>query len=189
MPNIPPIVAAALGITDNFSSEDLLPFLLDIVHGLLRLGIKVVSYAADGTGTERSLQRLFLDTATSVRSHIIHHPNNSRGRDIDLRIGRFGVQQQPIAMVQDPPHLRKTLRNNSYLGARLLTLGNYPVLYSYFREVAWADDGTVEALEDPDKRFAVGVLWHPEAGEDRALFDALVEQARVYRQEKRSAYA
>ena len=57
------------------------------------------------------------------------------------------------------------------------------------REVAWADDGTVEALEDPDKRFAVGVLWHPEAGEDRALFDALVEQARAYRQEKRSAYA
>ena len=57
------------------------------------------------------------------------------------------------------------------------------------REVAWADDGTVEALEDPDKRFAVGVLWHPEAGEDRALFEALVEHARAYRQEKRSAYA
>ena len=57
------------------------------------------------------------------------------------------------------------------------------------REVAWADDGTVEALEDPDKRFAVGVLWHPEAGEDRALFDALVEQALAYRLEKRSAYA
>jgi putative glutamine amidotransferase len=57
------------------------------------------------------------------------------------------------------------------------------------REVAWADDGTVEALEDPDMRFAVGVLWHPEAGEDRALFEALVEQARAYRQDKRSAYA
>ena len=46
------------------------------------------------------------------------------------------------------------------------------------REVAWADDGTVEALEDPDKRFAVGVLWHPEAGADQALFDRLVEEAR-----------
>jgi gamma-glutamyl-gamma-aminobutyrate hydrolase PuuD len=57
------------------------------------------------------------------------------------------------------------------------------------REVAWADDGTVEALEDPDKRFAVGVLWHPEAGEDAALFDALVEQARAYREERRSSYA
>jgi putative glutamine amidotransferase len=52
------------------------------------------------------------------------------------------------------------------------------------REAAWADDGTVEALEDPSKRFAVGVLWHPEEGEDLALFEALVEQARRYRQER-----
>jgi gamma-glutamyl-gamma-aminobutyrate hydrolase PuuD len=55
------------------------------------------------------------------------------------------------------------------------------------REVAWADDGTVEALEDPDKRFAVGVLWHPEAGEDFTLFKALVEQAASYREEKSGA--
>jgi putative glutamine amidotransferase len=48
-------------------------------------------------------------------------------------------------------------------------------------EVAWADDGTVEALEDPTRRFAVGVLWHPEEGEDFALFQALVEAAREYR--------
>ena len=47
--------------------------------------------------------------------------------------------------------------------------------------VAWADDGTIEALEDPSKRFAVGVLWHPEEGEDFALFRELVEQARGYR--------
>jgi gamma-glutamyl-gamma-aminobutyrate hydrolase PuuD len=52
------------------------------------------------------------------------------------------------------------------------------------REVAWADDGIVEALEDPEKRFAVGVLWHPEAGEDAALFEALVGQARAYREEQ-----
>jgi putative glutamine amidotransferase len=46
------------------------------------------------------------------------------------------------------------------------------------REVAWAKDGTVEALEDPEKPFVVGVLWHPEAGEDQRLFDRLVEAAR-----------
>jgi putative glutamine amidotransferase len=51
-------------------------------------------------------------------------------------------------------------------------------------ETAWAEDGTLEALEDPDKRFAVGVLWHPEAGEDAALFRALVDEARAYRQMK-----
>jgi putative glutamine amidotransferase len=52
------------------------------------------------------------------------------------------------------------------------------------REAGWADDGTVEALEDPSKRFALGVLWHPEEGEDLALFEGLVEEARRYREER-----
>jgi gamma-glutamyl-gamma-aminobutyrate hydrolase PuuD len=52
------------------------------------------------------------------------------------------------------------------------------------RESAWADDGTTEGLEDPEKRFTVGVLWHPEAGEDMKLFEALVDEARAYREEK-----
>ena len=38
----------------------------------------------------------------------------------------------------------------------------------------WADDGTPEVVEDPERRFAVGVLWHPEAGDDLRLFEALV---------------
>jgi putative glutamine amidotransferase len=52
------------------------------------------------------------------------------------------------------------------------------------REAAWADDGTLEAVEDPSKRFALGVLWHPEEGEDAALFDALVHEARAYRERR-----
>jgi putative glutamine amidotransferase len=48
-------------------------------------------------------------------------------------------------------------------------------------EAAWADDGTLEGVEDPSLRFAVGVQWHPEAGEDEALFTSLVEEARAYR--------
>lgn len=48
-------------------------------------------------------------------------------------------------------------------------------------ECAWAADGTLEAVEDPSQRFVVGVQWHPEAGEDAALFEELVEQARAYR--------
>jgi gamma-glutamyl-gamma-aminobutyrate hydrolase PuuD len=52
-------------------------------------------------------------------------------------------------------------------------------------EAAWAaEDGTLEAVEDPGKRFAVGVLWHPEEGEDAALFRALVDEARAYREAK-----
>jgi putative glutamine amidotransferase len=52
------------------------------------------------------------------------------------------------------------------------------------REAARAEDGTVEAIEDPSRRFALGVLWHPEEGEDAALFQALVEEAKRYREER-----
>jgi putative glutamine amidotransferase len=41
---------------------------------------------------------------------------------------------------------------------------------------AWADDGTVEAIE-LDGVFAIGVQWHPEAGDDPAVFRALVTAA------------
>jgi len=51
-------------------------------------------------------------------------------------------------------------------------------------ETAWADDGTLEGLEDPSRRFALGVQWHPEAGEDASLFAALVEEAQAYRRER-----
>lgn len=47
--------------------------------------------------------------------------------------------------------------------------------------VGWAEDGTVEALERTKGSFAVGVLWHPEEGEDKRLFEALVEEARHFR--------
>jgi gamma-glutamyl-gamma-aminobutyrate hydrolase PuuD len=51
---------------------------------------------------------------------------------------------------------------------------------------ARAEDGIVEAIEDPTRRFALGVLWHPEEGEDFALFQALVEEARAYRASRSS---
>jgi putative glutamine amidotransferase len=49
------------------------------------------------------------------------------------------------------------------------------------RVAAHAEDGTIEAVEDPERRFALGVLWHPEAGEDRKLFEELVREAADYR--------
>jgi gamma-glutamyl-gamma-aminobutyrate hydrolase PuuD len=45
------------------------------------------------------------------------------------------------------------------------------------RVTAHAPDGTPEGLEDPTRRFTLGVLWHPEEGEDMALFEALVAEA------------
>ena len=46
---------------------------------------------------------------------------------------------------------------------------------------ALAPDGVVEGIEDPRRRFCLGVQWHPEfeiADADRRIFRALVEAAR-----------
>jgi putative glutamine amidotransferase len=51
------------------------------------------------------------------------------------------------------------------------------------RVAAHAEDGTVEAVEATDRRFAFGVLWHPEAGEDLKLFQELVKEAEAYRRD------
>ena len=47
-----------------------------------------------------------------------------------------------------------------------------------YTAVAWADDGTVEAMERPGKRFCLGVQWHPEVAVDAGLFQALVGASR-----------
>jgi putative glutamine amidotransferase len=47
--------------------------------------------------------------------------------------------------------------------------------------VATAPDGIIEAVEDPSRRFCLGVQWHPEnfyrTGEFRALFEGFVKAA------------
>jgi putative glutamine amidotransferase len=50
------------------------------------------------------------------------------------------------------------------------------------RVIARSHDGVIEAIDDPSRRFFVGVQWHPERTADpalgQALFDALVAAAR-----------
>jgi putative glutamine amidotransferase len=47
------------------------------------------------------------------------------------------------------------------------------------RATARTADGIVEAAELRDRAFALGVQWHPEAGDDPSLFEALVVAAQV----------
>ena len=50
-----------------------------------------------------------------------------------------------------------------------------------FVATATAPDGVIEAIEDPEARFCLGVQWHPEnffrTGEFRALFEGFLEAA------------
>ncbi|HUG82925.1 MAG TPA: gamma-glutamyl-gamma-aminobutyrate hydrolase family protein, partial [Euzebya sp.] len=47
--------------------------------------------------------------------------------------------------------------------------------------VAWAEDGTIEAVEVAGHPSARGVQWHPEEGEDLRLFTGLVQHASARR--------
>jgi putative glutamine amidotransferase len=48
--------------------------------------------------------------------------------------------------------------------------------------VGWSEpDGLVEAIELPQRPYALGVLWHPEEDEGSNVIGSLVEAARAYR--------
>jgi putative glutamine amidotransferase len=49
-------------------------------------------------------------------------------------------------------------------------------------------DDLPETIEAPDRRFVLGVQWHPEADEQSRVISALVEAARDYRSSRGSAY-
>ena len=48
-------------------------------------------------------------------------------------------------------------------------------------------DELPEAIEAPDRRFVLGVQWHPEADERSRVIGALVAGARDYRSTRVSA--
>ncbi|HEY1521055.1 MAG TPA: gamma-glutamyl-gamma-aminobutyrate hydrolase family protein [Solirubrobacteraceae bacterium] len=49
-------------------------------------------------------------------------------------------------------------------------------------------DDLPEAIEAPDRRFMLGVQWHPEADEQSRVVAAIVEQARDYRSARGASY-
>jgi putative glutamine amidotransferase len=93
-----------------------------------------------------------------------HTPGEFADHDVDLKEG-----SRVAGLLGD----RAPVKSHHHQGYGRLGEGLEPV--------AWAEDGTVEALEHGSKRFALGVLWHPEEGQDMALFEALVREAGEYR--------
>ena len=104
------------------------------------------------------------------------------------RVGNDVHKETPGTFAEHDVEVLAETRLSSILGARHDVKSHhhqgYGSLGSGLRAAARAPDGTVEALEDPARRFTLGVLWHPEAGEDMALFETLVREAAEYRTSK-----
>lgn len=108
---------------------------------------------------------------------LVQHLPEQTGNDVHKQVpGEFAVH---------PVEVKEGTRLAAIVGARSDVTSHHHQALGKVGEglvgTAWAADGTLEGVEDPSLRFAVGVQWHPEAGEDAALFEALVEQAREYR--------
>lgn len=153
---IAPIVLAVLPISDSENSGDLLPHLKKILLGLISRKIQVVSYSCDGTEVERKLQRLVLDETGDRLRYTIKGPRPGMP---DTTIIIPVINGQPLCLLQDSKHALKTLRNNLFSGARLLTLGNHTMLYATIRDLAFSDGSPlyrrdVEKLDRQDDNAA-----------------------------------
>jgi putative glutamine amidotransferase len=66
---------------------------------------------------------------------------------------------------------RSAVKSHHHQGPGMLGAGIEPT--------GWGrDDANVEAIEMPARRFALGVLWHPEEDEASRVIGALVDEAR-----------
>jgi putative glutamine amidotransferase len=123
--------------------------------------------------------------------------NVARGGDLvqhlPEQVGHERHRESPGSFSEHPVEVQEGSRLQSVVGsAPRVTSHHHQSLGKVGEglvETAWADDGTVEAVEDPTRRFALGVQWHPESGDDDGLFEALVEEARAYRREHRGEQA
>ncbi len=188
-------------------SEGAVEETLDGIHGLLLTGgadIDPDHYGADvhpATASDPTRDRFELDLvrgaldrdmpvlAVCRGSQVL---NVARGGDLIQHlpdvVGSERHKHTPGAFADHDVELRPGSRLAGILGDRAPVKSHHHQAYgrigSGLEEVAWAvEDGTAEALEDPRARFALGVLWHPEEGEDFSLFVRLTEEARAYRAE------
>ena len=96
-------------------------------------------------------------------------------------VGHDGHRTQPGRFDRHPVRLAPASRIAAILGTAVeVSSGHHQGLATVgdgLEAVAWAQDGSVEAVEDPDRRLLIGVLWHPEEGRDQRLFTALLDAA------------
>jgi putative glutamine amidotransferase len=98
---------------------------------------------------------------------VVGHEEHSPGAD---QYGDVAVSTVPGTTVAGLIGPARTVRCHHHQSVR-----SHPGLVA----AAVAEDGTVEALEHPDRRFWVAVQWHPETQEDVGLFRGLVAAARL----------
>ncbi len=121
----------------------------------------------------RGMQVMNVARGGTLIQHLPEHLDSTAHREVVGVFSEHPVTIAPDSLLAGILGSCAPVKSHHHQAADRLGSGLTPV--------AWSDDGTVEALEDPDRRFALGVQWHPEEGPDMSLFTALVSAAAAYR--------
>lgn len=123
-------------------------------------------------GVCRGMQLMAVAAGGSLHQHtpdLVGHEHHNPGADA------FGDTRVTTA---EGSSLRRLLGDTVRVGCHHhQTVDSHPG----FAATAWADDGSLEAMELPGDRFCLAVQWHPEVGEDARLFQGLVSAAHEAR--------
>ena len=120
-------------------------------------------------GICRGMQVLSVVSGGALEQHLPDVVGHEGHRPEPGVYGRHGVRLAPGSLAHRL--LGDEVSVPSYHHQGLVSAGSLTV-------TGWADDESPEVVEDPTRRFALGVLWHPEADHDLRLFEALVGAAR-----------
>lgn len=134
---------------------------LAVLDGALRRDLPVL-------GICRGLQVMTVHAGGRLSQHLPDVVGHDRHRPEPGVFGEHSVRMAEGSVVHRALGPTATVRSYHHQG--VADAGSLTV-------TGWADDDTIEVVEVPGRRFAVGVLWHPEAADDPRLFEALVAAA------------
>jgi len=122
-------------------------------------GLHPTSFASDGTETECAVQRIVVASATAVDLYNIN--NVVPGCALTLEIPLFNGR--PTIAIQDSKHGAKTACNQLFTGARILTLGNFPMFFQMLLDIINHPSSPlfcrdVERVDKQDDRAAARLL-------------------------------
>jgi putative glutamine amidotransferase len=122
-------------------------------------------------GVCRGMQLLNVVLGGTLHQHLPDAIGNTDHLPVPGTFGRVTVKVAPGTRVGDIFGSEVDVQCHHHQAVSAVGAGLVPV--------AWAGDGTVEAVESTEPEFVLGVQWHPEEdGMDRRLFQALVNAAK-----------
>jgi putative glutamine amidotransferase len=121
-------------------------------------------------GVCRGMQVLNVATGGSLDQHLPERVGNERHRPVPGSWGEHEVRLTPGSLAAEAAGAeRLSIKSHHHQGVADIGRG--------FEATGWAtDDDTVEAIEQPDRGFTLGVLWHPEEDPEDRIIPSLIQR-------------